>query len=137
MGRPTTGPTTRSTTTPSSTTSSGRRSYLEAAGYTDGKKDGTQLSINLVFPAGYPEWKQGSEMFQAAMAELGVEVEVEELELATWIDRIVTTDEYDLSWDYHFQRAGRPGLDALARLLLSAGRPQNISRYEDEQMLGS
>ena len=49
------------------------RSYLEEAGYTDGKAaDGSQLSINLVFPKGYPEWQQGSEMFQAAMAELGL-----------------------------------------------------------------
>ena len=47
-------------------------------------------------------------MFQAAMAELGVEIVVEELELSTWIDRIVTTDEFNLSWDYHFQRAVDP-----------------------------
>src|SRR5215211_2405285 len=58
------------------------KSYLEAAGYKDGKgADGTQLSINLVYPKGYPEWRQGSEMFQASLAEIGVEVNVEELEL--------------------------------------------------------
>ena len=44
------------------------KEHLELAGYVDGKKDGTQLSINIVYPAGYPEWKQGSEMLQAALA---------------------------------------------------------------------
>ncbi len=110
------------------------RGYLEAAGYTDGRSaDGTQLSINLVFPQGYPEWRQGSEMFQAAMTELGVEVRVEELELATWIDRIVKTDEYDLSWDYHFQLAVDPAWTLTYAFFYPPG-PQNISRYTDEQI---
>jgi len=107
------------------------RGYLETAGYTDGKSaDGTQLSINIVYPKGYPEWKQGSEMFQAAMAELGVDVKVEELELATWIERIVTTDEYDLSWDYHFQRSLDPAYTLSLAFFYPPGE-QNISRYED------
>lgn len=110
------------------------RGYLEAAGYTDGKSaDGTQLSINVVYPQGYPEWRQGSEMFQAAMAELGVDVKVEELELATWIDRIVKTDEYDLSWDYHFQRAVDPAWTLTYAFFYPPG-PQNISRYTDDQI---
>lgn len=108
--------------------------YLTAAGYTDGKNAaGEQLSINIVFPKGYPEWKQGSEMFQAAMDELGVEVKVEELELATWIDRIVTTDEYDMSWDYHFQRAMDPAYTLSLGFFYPPG-PQNIQRYEDPTM---
>ena len=110
------------------------REFLTAAGYTDGKlEDGTQLSINIVFPAGYPEWKQGSEMIQAALAEIGVEVVVEELELATWIERIVTTDEYDLSWDYHFQRAVDPAWTLSLAFFYSPG-PQNISRLTDERL---
>ena len=72
-------------------------------------------------------------MFQAAMQELNVEVKVEQLELATWIDRIVTTDEYDISWDMHCPTRRRSGLDAVARLLLPAG-PQNISRYTDDEI---
>ena len=76
-------------------------------------------------------------MFQAAMEELGVEVKVEELELATWIDRIVTTDEYDISWDYHFQRAVDPGLDAFARLLLSPGTAEHqpLSRRQMTELI--
>ncbi len=108
------------------------REYLEAAGYTDGKaEDGTQLSINLVFPRGYPELRQGSEMFQAAMAELNVEVVLEELEVATWVERIVTTDDYDLSWDYHFQRAVDPAVTLSYAFFYPPG-PQNISRYTDD-----
>jgi peptide/nickel transport system substrate-binding protein len=110
------------------------REYLEAAGYVDGRsEDGTQLSINIVFPRGYPELRQGSEMFQAAMTELGVDVRVEELELATWIDRIVNTDEYDLSWDFHFQRAVDPAWTLTYAFFYPPG-PQNISRYEDQTM---
>lgn len=110
------------------------REYLTAAGYTDGKNaSGEQLSINIVFPKGYPEWKQGSEMFQAAMAELGVDVKVEELEVATWVDRIVKTDEYDMSWDYHFQRAVDPAYTLSYAFFYPPG-PQNIMRYADPEM---
>jgi len=110
------------------------RALLAEAGYPDGKgADGAQLSITMVYPAGYPEWKQGSEMFQAAMAELGVEIKVEELELATWIDRIVTTDDYDMSWDYHFQRAVDPAW-TLSLAFFYPPAPANISRYTDEMM---
>jgi len=110
------------------------REYLTAAGYTDGKNaDGEQLSIDLVFPKGYPELKQGSEMFQAAMAELGVDVKVEELEVATWVDRIVKTDDYDMSWDYHFQRAMDPAYTLSYAFFYPPG-PQNIMRYEDPEM---
>ncbi len=109
------------------------KSYLEAAGYQDGKKDGEQLSINLVYPKGYPELQQGSEMFQAAMQELNVEVKVEQLELATWIDRIVTTDEFDISWDQHGQRAVDPAWTLSLAFFFPPG-PQNISRYTDDEI---
>jgi len=110
------------------------REYLAAAGYPDGtSSDGSRLAMNIVFPKGYPEWRQGSEMFQAAMAEVGVDVAVEELELATWIDRIVNTDEYDLSWDYHFQRAVDPAWTLSLAFFYPPG-PQNIGRYVDEEL---
>lgn len=109
------------------------KEHLEAAGYVDGKKDGTQLSINIVYPAGYPEWKQGSEMLQAALAELGVDLKVEELELSTWIDRIVTTDEFNLSWDYHFQRAVDPAW-TLSLAFFYPPVDGNLSRYKDDQL---
>jgi peptide/nickel transport system substrate-binding protein len=110
-------------------------SYLEAAGYVDGKKDGEQLSINIVFPKGYPELKQGSEMFQAAMAEINVDVKVEELELATWIDRIVTNPDFDISWDQHGQRSVDPAWTLSLAFFFPPG-PQNINQYQDEEISG-
>jgi len=107
------------------------KEHLELAGYVDGKKDGTQLSINIVYPAGYPEWKQGSEMLQAALAELGVDLKVEELELSTWIDRIVTTDEFNISWDYHFQRAVDPAW-TLSLAFFYPPVDGNLGRYKDD-----
>ena len=87
----------------------------------------------LVYPKGYPEWKQGSEMFQAAMGDMGVDVKVEELELSTWIDRIVNTDKYDLSWDYHFQRVVDPAWTLSLAFFYPPG-PKNIGRYKDDQI---
>lgn len=110
------------------------REYLTAAGYPDGKgADGSQLSMTIVFPLGYPEWQQGSEMFQAAMAEVGVDVKVEALEVASWIDRIVNTDDYDLSWDFHMQRAVDPAWTLSLAFFYPPG-PQNIGRYQDETL---
>lgn len=110
------------------------REYLSAAGFPEGKgADGNPLALSIVFPKGYPEWRQGSEMFQAAMAELGVEVNVEELEVSTWVDRIVNTDDYDLSWDYHFQRAVDPAWTLSLAFFYPPG-PKNIGRYEDEEL---
>ncbi|MEA2584570.1 MAG: peptide/nickel transport system substrate-binding protein, partial [Thermomicrobiales bacterium] len=110
------------------------KSYLEAAGYKDGKSaDGTQLSINLVYPKGYPEWRQGSEMYQAAFGEIGVDVKVEELELSTWIDRIISSPDYDLSWDFHFQRAVDPAWTLSLAFFYPPG-PQNISQYKDDEI---
>ena len=110
------------------------RENLAAGGYPDGQgADGARLAMTIVFPKGYPEWRQGSEMFQAAMAEVGVDVAVEELELATWIDRIVNTDNYDLSWDYHFQRTVDPAWTLSLAFFYPPG-PQNIGRYQDEEL---
>jgi ABC-type transport system substrate-binding protein len=67
------------------------------------------------------------------MSELGVDVKVEELELATWIDRIVTTPDYDLSWDYHFQRAVDPAW-TLSLAYFYPPVDANIGRYKDDTM---
>jgi ABC-type transport system substrate-binding protein len=109
------------------------KSLLEASGYVDGKKDGTQLSINFVYPAGFPELKDGAVLFQDAMSQLGVDVKVEELELATWIQRIVTTPEYDMSWDYISGRSVDPAWTLSLAFFYPPG-PQNISRYKDDQI---
>ena len=80
---------------PSNTTWRRPRAILKPPVMSTARRTASSFQINIVYPAGYPEWKQGSEMFQAALAELGVDLKVEELELSTWIDRIVTTDEFE------------------------------------------
>jgi peptide/nickel transport system substrate-binding protein len=72
-------------------------------------------------------------MFQAAMKDLGVDVKVEELTTPTWIDRIVNTDHYDMSWDYHFQRAVDPAWTLSLAFFYPPG-PKNICRYKDDQI---
>jgi ABC-type transport system substrate-binding protein len=69
------------------------------------------------------------------MSELGVDVKVEELELSTWIDRIVNTDEFDLSWDYHFQRAVDPAWTLSLAFFYPPG-PKNLCRYNDDELAG-
>lgn len=109
-------------------------SHLERAGYPGGKDaEGNQLEINLIYPAGYPEWQQGSVMIQAALKEIGVTVKVEEVELATWIDRIVKTDEYDLSWDFIVSRAVDPATTLNYAFFYKQG-DQNIPRYSDQTL---
>ncbi len=109
------------------------KSLLEASGYVDGKKDGTQLSINFVYPAGFPEFKDGAILFQDAMSQVGVDVKVEELQLATWIERIVKTPEYDMSWDYATGRSVDPAWTLSLAFFYPPG-PQNISRFTDDQI---
>ncbi|MEA2514286.1 MAG: peptide/nickel transport system substrate-binding protein [Thermomicrobiales bacterium] len=110
------------------------RALLAAGGYPEGKDaNGQQLVINLVFPVGYPEWRQGAIMLQAALGELGVDVKIEELELSTWVDRIVNTDDFDLSWDLHFQRATAPAFTLSYAYFYPPGS-ENICRYQDEEI---
>ncbi|GEM_PF-516025 len=110
------------------------RDYLAQAGYPGGKDaSGNQLTINIVFPVGYPEWKQGSIMLQSALKQLGVESKVEELELSVWIDRIVNTDEFDLSWDFHGGHVTDPA-STLALAFFYPPGPKNICRYHDDQL---
>lgn len=110
------------------------KDLLAQGGYPSGKdKNGKQLEIDLVYPAGYPEWQQGSIMFQAAMKQLGVNVKVEELPTATWIDRIVTTDDFDMSWDFHDQRSVDPAWTLSYAFFYPPG-PKNLCRYHDSEM---
>ncbi len=110
------------------------RQHLEAAGYPGGKDaSGKQLTINIIFPNGYPEWEQGSVMLQSALKELGVEAKVEKLELATWADRLLKTGDFDLSWDFIPNRALDPTTTTNFAYFYKQG-PQNICRYQDQEL---
>jgi peptide/nickel transport system substrate-binding protein len=65
---------------------------FEEAGYPGGRG----LELDMIFPAGFPEWKASGEMFQAHMASLGAKVNVFELEPPVWIARMTRTREFDL-----------------------------------------
>ncbi|MGH2534816.1 MAG: ABC transporter substrate-binding protein [Thermomicrobiales bacterium] len=68
---------------------------LAEAGYPGGQG----LEFEFIYPPGYPDFRNGSILIQAAMAELGAQVEVSELELATWSSKIVTEYDFDAAFD--------------------------------------
>jgi len=79
---------------------------LTQAGYPGGK--GLKLKINPI--QGFPEWQLGSEMMQAALSQLGASVEVQVQDVPTWVDALVTTHKYDISWDNPNYAASEPTL---------------------------
>jgi peptide/nickel transport system substrate-binding protein len=110
------------------------KQLLSDGGYPGGKgADGKQLQLDIVVPTGYAELMQGSVMLQAALKQLGVGSKIEEVEISVWIDRIVTHDDYDVSWDYHSLRAADPAF-TLSQAFFYPPGPQNITRYKDDQL---
>lgn len=79
---------------------------LAEAGFPGGKG----LKLTVVFPSGYPDFKTGSEMWQASLAELGVQVEVKELELAAWANTVQRQYDFDLAWDIKQDGASDPAV---------------------------
>jgi len=80
------------------------RELLAKAGYPEGEG----MEVAIVAPVGYPTWIMGSEMMQAALSELGVDAKVEVVDLAEYGDRIVTTYDYDVAWDFPNFAASEP-----------------------------
>lgn len=68
---------------------------LAEAGYAGGKG----LSLKLVYPAGYADLKAGSEIMHAALTELGIKAELQELELSAWAVAVARERTYDIGWD--------------------------------------
>jgi peptide/nickel transport system substrate-binding protein len=67
---------------------------LEEAGHAGGQ--GLE-GIEIMTPLGYPELKSAAVLLQANLAPLGIAATVAELELAAWIDRLVTKPDYVMS----------------------------------------
>lgn len=67
---------------------------LEEAGHPGGQ--GLE-GIDIMSPLGYPELKAAAVLLQANLGALGITATVSELELAAWIDRLVTQPDYALS----------------------------------------
>src|SRR5262249_47595360 len=70
------------------------KSYLAKAGYPGGK--GFHLVFSLV--AGFPEWLQGAQMLQAAVAKLGGTMDILSQEVTLWVETIEKTFNYDVSF---------------------------------------
>jgi peptide/nickel transport system substrate-binding protein len=77
---------------------------LVKAGYPGGKG----MKVDILAPVGYPTWIMGSEIMQAALTELGVEAKVETVDLAQYGNRLVTTYDYDVGWDFPNFSASEP-----------------------------
>ena len=65
------------------------------AGYPGGRG----LSFDFIFPTGYPEWRSAGEMFENQMRALGATVNVEELQVPVWVQRITQTHQFDLAFN--------------------------------------
>jgi peptide/nickel transport system substrate-binding protein len=74
-----------------------------------GFPNGEGLALTIIYPSGYPDFRTGSEMWQAALAQLGVEVAIRELELAAWSEQVRGL-EHDISWDIKDEGAGDPAI---------------------------
>lgn len=79
---------------------------LAEAGYPGGKG----LSLKIVYPSGFPDFKAGSEMWQASLTELGITVQVQELELAAWANAVARQFDFDLAWDIRQEGASDPAV---------------------------
>jgi peptide/nickel transport system substrate-binding protein len=100
---------------------------LAEAGYPGGKG----LKLTLVFPSGYPDLKTGSEMWQSALAELGVQAEVKELELAAWSNAVAKQFDFDIAWDIKQDGASDPAVLYSTTGSFAPGPTNRNAMFED------
>jgi peptide/nickel transport system substrate-binding protein len=79
---------------------------LEQAGYSGGRG----LSFTMLVPNGYPEFKQISTLIQATFQSIGSSVQIEEVEIAQWANRLNSTREFDIAVDYPPRGTADPSL---------------------------
>lgn len=100
---------------------------LAEAGYPGGKG----LKLTMVVPSGYPDFKVGSEMWQAALAELGVQAEVKELELAAWSSAVAKEFDFDIAWDVKQDGASDPAVLYATTGSFAPGPTNRNALFED------
>lgn len=81
-------------------------SLLEQAGYSSSNP----ISFTMLVPNGYPEFKQISTLIQATFASIGSTVQIEEVEIAQWANRLNATREFDIAVDYPPRGTADPAL---------------------------
>jgi peptide/nickel transport system substrate-binding protein len=65
-----------------------------------GEEDGSRLSeIEIMTPLGFDEIKSAAVLLQPNLGSIGVDASITELELAGWIDRLVTNPDYEVTTD--------------------------------------
>ncbi|WP_042167727.1 ABC transporter substrate-binding protein [Paenibacillus gorillae] len=79
------------------------KQLLEASGFQwnagskQYEKDGKPIQLRLVIQTEeYPEWKEMAEIFQSEMKNIGIKVDIANLERAAYYDALWTNKEYDL-----------------------------------------
>ncbi len=101
---------------------------LAKAGYPGGK--GFHLTFSLV--TGFPEWLQGAQMIQAAVAQVGGSMDILTQEGPVWVDTIEKTFAYDLSFDFSGGAAADPAATLSDHFFFAPDAI--ISRYHDPVM---
>ena len=103
---------------------------LEEAGHPGGQ--GLE-GIEIMSPLGYPELKSAAVLLQANLAALGITATVTELELAAWIDRLVTKPDYVMSTNTY----GYGDVDPSTFFTRDSINPDtNVQRYRNEEYAG-
>jgi len=72
------------------------KSLLDAAGYRAGA-DGKRLSIRLIYDVVRPTLTQIAEIMKAQLAEIGIDVKLEAVERAVFIDRVFMKNDFDMT----------------------------------------
>jgi peptide/nickel transport system substrate-binding protein len=69
---------------------------LDEAGQADGSR---MEELEIMTPKGFDEIKSAAVLLQANLSTIGVNASITELELAGWIDRLVTNPDYQITTD--------------------------------------
>lgn len=102
---------------------------ISEAGYPGGRG----LSFKLLVPNGYPEYRALSEMIQATFGDLGAQVGIEEVELATWANRILKEREFDACVDGTRRCASDPAITFSGGYIFPPGQ-NNICGFMPEML---
>ena len=79
------------------------RSLLEEAGYSSG------LSFTLILPSGMAQLEQIAVMWQANLSEIGVDMEIEVMELNNWVNKYLERS-YEMTLNFYPQAGSDPSI---------------------------
>ena len=104
------------------------KELLAKAGYPNGK--GFHLTFSLV--AGFPEWLQGAQMLQSVVNRIGGTMDILTQEAPIWVDTIIKTFKYDVSFDFSSRASSDPAFTLADKFQFA---PDGIiSRYHNPRV---